>query len=203
MHVLAEMTLGQWALAFLVVCVCLFLILVILLQRGRGGGIAGAFGGGGGSSAFGAKTGDVFTWITVAFAGIFLVLAVAGNFVFRPSGLPDPSAASAGVVPGSPADGQPQTITLTPEGATGADGIKVEMIPAPPGTQTQQPASEGGQPTQPATPPAQDGVQPQQPAAEPAPHDAAPPPAEPAGNDNNGNAEPGNEKADDAGPGRG
>ena len=47
-------------LAWLIILVCLLVILVVLIQKGRGGGLAGAFGGGGGSSAFGAKTGDVF-----------------------------------------------------------------------------------------------------------------------------------------------
>lgn len=64
--------------------VCLLLIIVILLQRGRGGGLAGAFGGAGGHSAFGAKTGDVFTWVTVALTGVFLLLAIIANFVFEP-----------------------------------------------------------------------------------------------------------------------
>ncbi len=85
---LASMTWTQWLLSVVLICVCLFLMLVILLQRGRGGGIASAFGGGGGSGAFGAKTGDVFTWITCIVAGIFVVLAVAANFAFDKSQLP-------------------------------------------------------------------------------------------------------------------
>ena len=59
-------------------------MLVILLQKGRGGGLSGAFGGTGGHSAFGAKTGDVFTWITVGLAAGFVVIACVGNFVFVP-----------------------------------------------------------------------------------------------------------------------
>ncbi len=54
----------------------LFLIAIILIQRGKGGGLAGAFGGMGGSSAFGTKTGDVFTKITVIVAGIWIVLSM-------------------------------------------------------------------------------------------------------------------------------
>ena len=50
------------------VILTLFLIGIILIQRGKGGGLAGAFGGMGGSSAFGTKTGDVFTKITVGVA---------------------------------------------------------------------------------------------------------------------------------------
>lgn len=56
--------------------VCLLLIAVILLQRGRGGGLGAAFGGGGGSSAFGTRTGDVFTWVTIVLTVSFLLLAI-------------------------------------------------------------------------------------------------------------------------------
>ena len=83
MQILAQMGWSQWFLAIVIIAVCCFLMIVILLQRGRGGGLSGAFGGaGGGSSAFGAKTGDVFTWITVIVAAIFLTLAVVGNYAF-------------------------------------------------------------------------------------------------------------------------
>ncbi len=85
---LALMTWPQWLLAVTLIGVCLLLMLVILLQRGRGGGVAGAFGGGGGSGAFGAKTGDVFTWITVVVATVFVGLAVVANFAFDESNLP-------------------------------------------------------------------------------------------------------------------
>lgn len=85
MGILAEMTWGQWALGSLLVFTCFILVLVILLQKGRGGGFAGAFGGAGGSSAFGAKTGDVFTWITVVVATVFVGLTVWSNFVFDES----------------------------------------------------------------------------------------------------------------------
>ena len=66
---------------FLIIAV--LLILVILVQRGRGGGLVGAFGGPGGSSAFGAKTGDVFTVITVVMAALFLIIACL--LAFRPA----------------------------------------------------------------------------------------------------------------------
>jgi preprotein translocase subunit SecG len=76
----------QFLVTLGIVGVCILLILVILIQKGRGGGLAGAFGGGGGGSAFGAKTGDVFTAITVVLAFVFLLLAVVGNYAFTPSG---------------------------------------------------------------------------------------------------------------------
>ncbi|HOB76085.1 MAG TPA: preprotein translocase subunit SecG [Phycisphaerae bacterium] len=76
---------GQAIITFLFVITCILLILVVLLQKGRGGGLAGAFGGAGGYSAFGAKTGDVFTWITVGLTGMFVLMAVLGNYAFVPS----------------------------------------------------------------------------------------------------------------------
>lgn len=70
-------------LGVLFVVVCLLLILIVLLQKGRGGGLGAAFGGAG-SSAFGTKTGDVFTWITIVLTGLFLLLAIITSFVYRP-----------------------------------------------------------------------------------------------------------------------
>jgi preprotein translocase subunit SecG len=58
------------------VILTLFLIGIILIQRGKGGGLAGAFGGMGGSSAFGTKTGDVFTKITVGVAMAWILLSM-------------------------------------------------------------------------------------------------------------------------------
>lgn len=84
--VLAAMTGWQTAWALLALGICGLIILVVLLQRGRGGGLAGAFGGGGSGSAFGAKTGDVFTIVTVVLAAVFLVWFVVGNYAFIPGG---------------------------------------------------------------------------------------------------------------------
>lgn len=52
------------------------LILVVLIQRGRGGGLAGALGGMGGHSAFGTRTGDIMTAVTVVVFGIWLTMAM-------------------------------------------------------------------------------------------------------------------------------
>ena len=55
------------------------LVLVILVQRPQGGGLSAAFGGGGGAgasqSAFGAKTGDVLTFVTVGTFIAFLLIS--------------------------------------------------------------------------------------------------------------------------------
>ena len=70
-------------LGTLFVVICVLLIIVVLLQKGRGGGLGAAFGGMG-SSAFGARTGDVFTWVTIVLTGLFLLLAVATTLLYRP-----------------------------------------------------------------------------------------------------------------------
>lgn len=111
--VLASVT--QTIVGVLLILVCILLILVVLVQKGRGGGLAGAFGGAGGHSAFGAKTGDVFTWITVALTFAFILMAVVGNYVFVPEKLQGPApAAQNAPAPAAPA-GQP---ALPPTGAT-------------------------------------------------------------------------------------
>ncbi|MEE9297379.1 MAG: preprotein translocase subunit SecG [Phycisphaerae bacterium] len=86
MSLLAVYTWGQLLLGIGLIGVCGLLILVILVQQASGGGLVGAFGGGGGGgSAFGAKTGDVFTVITITLALLFLFLTVIGNYVFEPA----------------------------------------------------------------------------------------------------------------------
>ena len=118
----------HYTLATAIVIVCMLLVIIILLQKGQGGGLSGAFGGGGGSgSAFGAKTGDVFTWITIAFVVLYFALNIVGNYQFRqvvtPAG--PPSVGRLGT--GAGADGTP-----------GQDGAS---IPLP---------GEDGQPGQPS-----------------------------------------------------
>ena len=129
MLTLAQMNWSQWFLAILLIVVCCVLMLVILLQRGRGGGLSAAFGGGGGSSAFGAKTGDVFTWITVVVVTVFILLSVVANFAFdqsrQPPTAPPPTTVAPVEVP-EPEEGPPAPIEVMPvepqttEGGSGA-----------------------------------------------------------------------------------
>jgi protein translocase SecG subunit len=65
--------------------ICILLIVVVLLQKGRGGGLGGALGGGMTSSAFGTRTGDVFTWVTIVLTGLFLLLAILNTVLYRPA----------------------------------------------------------------------------------------------------------------------
>lgn len=131
MDLLAQMRWPQWSIAVLLITVCALLMIVILLQRGRGGGLAGAFGGSGGSSAFGAKTGDVFTWITVIMAGIFVSLAVAANFVLDQSPEPDP-----------PPTVMSFPVSLDPESTSESIPITVTPVKTSP-TQAQDDAAAG------------------------------------------------------------
>lgn len=59
-----------------IILLSLFLICLVLIQRGKGGGLAGAFGGVGGSSAFGTKSGDVFTKVTIFAAIAWFILSL-------------------------------------------------------------------------------------------------------------------------------
>lgn len=134
MNLLAEMTWPEWSVSMLIILVCLVLMLVILIQRGRGGGLSGAFGGGGGSAAFGAKTGDVFTWITVVVASVFLIMAVVGGFALDKS-LPSASATPATVDETTPTEEGPEqpatqtTGTTAPAAPTSGQPVKVTPVP--------------------------------------------------------------------------
>ncbi len=72
------------ALAVVFVIASILLIVVVLLQKGKGGGLSAAFGGAGGQSAFGSKTGDVFTWITIVMVGSYLLLAMILTMNYKP-----------------------------------------------------------------------------------------------------------------------
>lgn len=115
MNILATWT--QSLLTVVLIAISALLMLVILVQKGRGGGLSGAFGGGGGgSTAFGTKTGDVFTWITIALASLFVLLAIIGNYAFDQSAVAAP--------PVAPAQNTPAT---TPGGVSGTTGEGVPI----------------------------------------------------------------------------
>lgn len=79
-------TIAWWKQAFAVffIIVCIVLIVIVLLQKGKGGGLSAAFGGAGGQSAFGSKTGDVFTWATIVVVGVFLLTAMLLTVHYKP-----------------------------------------------------------------------------------------------------------------------
>ncbi len=93
------LTLAQipgWAISLLAIgflIVCLSLVLIVLIQRPQGGGLSGAFGAGGGAgqTAFGTKTGDVLTLVTIGIFVLFLLTAIGLNFAVRPPKAPTPA----------------------------------------------------------------------------------------------------------------
>jgi len=150
------LTIGQSLMAFAFCLVCVLLILLILIQKGRGGGLSGAFGGVGSYSPFGTKTGDALTWATVILTGLFLLIAVLANYIYKPQALPGfgatPAAAtttggvSEGETEGLPSDeGQP--VNATPVAPAGA-GEATPSVPTP-GTA----ATPAAAPAAPAPPP--------------------------------------------------
>jgi preprotein translocase subunit SecG len=123
MNLLASMTFWQTIVCVVFILVCILLILVVLLQKGRGGGLSGAFGGVGGHSAFGAKTGDVFTWVTVGLTFAFVFFAVVGNWVFEPTSSKEvvtPSVAPTDEGETPPAEDAGETSTESPAEAPDA-----------------------------------------------------------------------------------
>ncbi len=131
-------------LSTLLIFICLLLIGLILLQKNRGAGLSGAFGGAGGYSAFGTKTGDIMTWITVSFVAVFLVLAITLNYLFEPSapaGTPPiqavsttPINAPSPTTPGTQGSMQPIQVTQTPSSpqSNTPPTVKMEPISMPP-----------------------------------------------------------------------
>ncbi len=142
---LLAMSWPQALVATLIVVVCFLLMVVVLLQRGRGGGLAGAFGGSGGTAAFGAKTGDVFTWITVSFGAVFFLLVIVANFAMdeTPRVPKQPEVTSGEVpLPGAPEGGTPDAppnpnvnvkrVKVNADGSiTPEDGLPIEITPTP------------------------------------------------------------------------
>lgn len=176
------MMLALWyhtILATVFAMVAILLMLVILLQRGKGVGLSGAFGGAGGHTALGSKTGDILTWVTMVGAGLFILLAIALNFIFVPSVpilVPSSITSPTALPPGAPVDSTavippaPQTNTLpAPAAGSPATGEKPSDKPAatpveksadkpaekPAESPTKPPADNAGKPVSPAqTPPA-------------------------------------------------
>jgi preprotein translocase subunit SecG len=75
--------------------VCVILVLAVLIQKPQGGGLASAFGGGAsaGQTAFGTKTGDALTVVTISVFALYLLLAIILNYAAQPQVVsPEPQA---------------------------------------------------------------------------------------------------------------
>ncbi len=83
----SQLWIGLGIVGFLFIS--LMMVLIVLIQKPQGGGLSGAFGsssdGGAGQTAFGAKTGDVLTTMTISIFVLFLVTAAGLNYALRPS----------------------------------------------------------------------------------------------------------------------
>lgn len=160
--------LASWSTFFVTgffLVVCFLLIVIVLIQKNRGSGLSGAFGGVGGHSAFGTKTGDVMTWFTVGFAGLFLLIAVVGNFVFEPEtgagraatrqpapapGLP--GAAGEGAAAPEPTSPAPSPSNPAPSSPAPSPGVAAPVSPEPVAPVTATPSPSEPAPVVPATP---------------------------------------------------
>ena len=157
--ILASATFGMIAVTFILVMVSLLLIGLVLLQKNRGSGLSGAFGGVGGHTAFGTKTGDFLTWVTVGLAFVFLLMSVVANFVF------DRQTVTAENAPPPPAPTTPATppIEITPSDTTGQATQTIPITPLPAdssSTATQQPPAAPASTPPATTPPAESSTPP-------------------------------------------
>jgi preprotein translocase subunit SecG len=122
-------------LSIAIVSVSVLLIGLVLLQKNRGSGLSGAFGGVGGHSAFGTKTGDFLTWLTVGLTVLFLLLNVVGNYAFEPDDISARSTPNQAEVEETPDVPEENTTappaTTTPETKPGTEATGTGTGPTP------------------------------------------------------------------------
>lgn len=127
---------GFWfnLLTFLFAASSVILVLIILVQRPQGGGLAQAFGGAGGGAtdtAFGGRTGDVLTYLTLGAFSIYLVIAIALNVMDNPSAEPPVVEPAVQVSETGTNLLQPAATPADSTGATGTDvPVDVKATPA-------------------------------------------------------------------------
>jgi len=143
---------SQWVLmpvTVLFVLVCVVMVLTVLIQRPQGGGLTSAFGGAGagsGQTAFGTKTGDALTWLTIIIFATYVVIAIGLNFATRSfvAGGQAAPAVESGTDTGAPAPTPPAgTETPSPTGVPPATPAATPQ-PAPAAQPSPQPAGEPG-----------------------------------------------------------
>jgi preprotein translocase subunit SecG len=121
----------QTLVTFVFCLICVLLILLILIQKGRGGGLSGAFGGVGSYSPFGTKTGDALTWATVILTGMFLLMAVLSNYVYKPQKMvglgATPAPATLPAMPIDAGEGSEGAVPVAPGGSAAVPA----PVPAP------------------------------------------------------------------------
>lgn len=153
-------TFGQVILTFFIVLVSLLLMGLILLQKNRGSGLSGAFGGVGGHTAFGTKTGDFLTWVTVGLAGVFIVLSITAVFVFERAvapataapAAPSPVSTDAPMTGGTAPNTAATPINVQPVNVQ-SSGSSAPLVNQPPKNSSESTPATGSGAAQPATPP--------------------------------------------------
>lgn len=170
----SQLWIGLGIVGFLFIS--LMMILIVLIQKPQGGGLSGAFGsssdGGAGQTAFGAKTGDVLTTMTISIFVLFLISAAGLNYVVRPSAAAadqEPTASSTDEgTESSGAEGSTTSPIQIDSGSAAVTPLETDEfgMPVLPSTPEQPEDAEGEQPEDQATP--QPENDPQQPADDPA-----------------------------------
>jgi preprotein translocase subunit SecG len=95
---------GTMAVFILFILASVLLVLTVLIQKPQGGGLAGAFGSGAGSgqTAFGARTGDALTVMTIIMFVVFLAGAITLGLLLKPSKPKLEVPAATGTTPAAP-----------------------------------------------------------------------------------------------------
>lgn len=161
MHVfsamLAEMDwgrLGTGALFLLFIVASIFLILAVLVQKPQGGGLAGAFGSGAGSgqTAFGARTGDALTVMTIIMFVFFLASGIALGVAIRPSKVDPlaPKVSGTSKPADKPADAPAEKPADKPAEKPAADSTPAPSPTTPPPAPAPAPAPANPAPANPA-----------------------------------------------------
>lgn len=149
-----QYVLGALMVVFLVICA--LVILTILVQRPQGGGLAGAFGGGSGSgqTAFGTKTGDALTVLTISMFVVYLAGAIVLNFGTRAAVRPAEETISAPGTPVSPPGTAPTGTAPAPTTGTPTTNAPTTETPASPTPAPESGTAPAPAPVPPATAPA-------------------------------------------------
>ena len=134
----------QYLFGILLFLVSLFLILLVLVQRGRGGGLTGALGGMGGQSAFGARAGDTFTYVTIWAAAAWILLCIAATkFMGTPEGPLGRAAPLGPAAVGAPATNGDSSNEAVPAVGFGEGLGGLDPINQPPSSDNQPPSTDG------------------------------------------------------------
>ncbi|HYD00563.1 MAG TPA: preprotein translocase subunit SecG [Phycisphaerales bacterium] len=165
---------GRFGIGLMVVlfgAVCVLLVLAILIQKPQGGGLSGAFGAGAsgsGQTAFGTKTGDALTWMTIIIFIAYLGAAIGMNYAMKPAA-PTTNVPAASAPPEAPASGGGAAPAPTPNPEPAAPTPAPTPTPAPVQPENTAPPATSTATVKPAPAPATPPAEPTTPPGNPAP----------------------------------